>query len=131
MKYIFRYFFRTIRLILGPVLLIWEWLASPRGIERPPEQQQEVDRKTQKLALYQFRTCPFCIKVRRVISRLSLKIEIRDALNNIEHRQELYEGGGSIKVPCLRIEDAEGNYQWMYESNDIIQYLQDNYSADQ
>ncbi|MCW9012892.1 MAG: glutaredoxin [Gammaproteobacteria bacterium] len=129
MKYFFRYFFRTLRIILGPILLLWDWITSPAGIKRSPEEQQDIDNKTGKLVLYQFRTCPFCIKARRAIKRLSLKIELRDALRNKTHRSELSEGGGQIKVPCLRIENDSGDYSWLYESDDIIEYLQKNFSS--
>ncbi|WP_240472671.1 glutathione S-transferase N-terminal domain-containing protein [Salinivibrio socompensis] len=30
-------------------------------------------------------------------------------------------------VPCLRI-DQGGEIQWMYESDDIIEYLRDNFA---
>ena len=39
-------------------------------------------------------------------------------------REELLAGGGTIKVPCLRITDDAGDTSWMYESSDIIAYLQ-------
>ena len=72
--------------------------------------------------LYQFKACPFCVKVRRAIKREGLNIETRDAKNNEQYRQELLEQGGKVKVPCLRIE-KNGQVQWLYESNDIIAYL--------
>jgi hypothetical protein len=40
----------------------------------------------------------------------------------------LLEGGGQVKVPCLRITNADGNVEWMYESDDIISYLQKNFA---
>lgn len=40
-----------------------------------------------------------------------------------EHAQALMQGGGKTQVPCLRIEQADGGVEWMYESDDIIQYL--------
>ena len=33
-------------------------------------------------------------------------------------------GGGKRQVPCLRIEATPGEVQWLYESMDIIAYLQ-------
>jgi len=33
------------------------------------------------------------------------------------------QGGGKTQVPCLRIEQAGGEVEWMYESDDIIRYL--------
>lgn len=120
--------FKAIRMILSPFMLLWEFATTPKGIVRTPEAQQAIDKQTQGLALYQFKTCPFCIKVRRVINGLSLKIELRDAKNNEQHREALLLGGGRIKTPCLQITDEQGNIQWMYESADINDYLRKRFS---
>jgi len=114
--------------MMAPFMLLWEYVTTPKGIVRTPEAQQKTDMQTRNMALYQFRTCPFCIKVRRVIGELSLKIELRDAQNDAQHREALLQGGGRIKTPCLRITDEQGNSQWMYESADIIQYLRKQFS---
>jgi glutathione S-transferase len=29
-----------------------------------------------------------------------------------------------MKVPCLRIEHEDGHSEWMYESDEIVAYLQ-------
>lgn len=123
MKWLIRLFFKTVRAIVGPILLLGDRLTRPRAIERHEDVQQQVDRQTEGLVLYQFKTCPFCIKVRRAIHHLSLNIETRDAQHNVYHRQELLEGGGQIKVPCLKITDEQGNVTWLYESQAIIDYL--------
>ncbi|MFO8025319.1 glutaredoxin family protein [Thiohalophilus sp.] len=128
MKWLIRYFFKGLRALLGPIMLLTDKLTAPRGIQRSEQEQQQVDEQTRKLALYQFRTCPFCIKVRRAAKRLSLNIGKRDALKNPEHRQELLEGGGEIKVPCLRISEDDGQVRWLYESDDIIDYLQQRFA---
>lgn len=130
MKLFFRYFFKTLRLIIGPVILLVDWLTTPRGIKRPDEEQLQIDNDTKKLSLYQFKTCPFCIKTRRAIKRLSLNIPLHDAQHDDTLREQLLTGGGKIKVPCLKVTDEQGNATWMYESNAIIQYLQDQYSPD-
>ncbi len=113
-----------IRKILGSIILFFSWVFTPKGVDRESEAQAEINKQTEKLKLYQFQACPFCIKVRRAMKRMSLNIETRDAMNNAEYRDELGRDGGAIKVPCLRIEDDKGKYTWMYESSDIIQYLQ-------
>ena len=128
MRLIIRYFFKGVHAVVGPILLAADRLTRPRGIERSPDEQQRVDRQTKNLVMYQFFTCPFCIKTRRAIKRLSLNIETRDALKNASSRQQLLEGGGVIKVPCLRITQADGSVEWLYESNDIINYLNENFS---
>lgn len=112
----------VIRWILGRIILLLNFIFSPRGVKRTPEAQQVINERTQQLALYQFDACPFCVKVRRAMKRNSLNIELRDAKTE-PHRQTLLDGGGRVKVPCLRIE-KEGEITWMYESNDIIQYLE-------
>jgi glutaredoxin len=129
MKWLFRTFFRTLRLVLGPVLLLKEKLTAPPGLVRSPEAQQEVDRQCRDLALYQFKTCPFCIKVRQEMRRLSLNIELRDSQSDPQHREALVQGGGKPMVPCLRISDVHGNSRWMYESGDIIAYLRGRFAA--
>ena len=129
MKWLIRYFFKTLRVALAPVILLLNQLTTPRGITRDPEQQQQIDAATRQLALYQFRSCPFCIKVRRAARRLSLNIEQRDALHDSTHRTALLEGGGEVKVPCLRITENDGQVRWLYESDDIITYLQARFAA--
>lgn len=116
-----------IRWILGRIILLLNFLFSPRGIKRDPLAQQAIDEKTKNLALYQYDACPFCVKVRRAMKRNSLNIELRNA-KVAPHRQHLIEGGGLAKVPCLRIEE-QGKVTWMYESNDIINYLEQEIAA--
>jgi len=123
MKPLIRLFFRTLRLILTPFMLVGYWLTRPKGIVRPPAAQQAVDARTQNLALYHFPTCPFCLKTRRVMQRLSLKIELRDAQHDATHRAALIAGGGKPQVPCLLITDANGQQTWLYESDAINAYL--------
>jgi len=125
MKILIRFFFKTVRAILGPVLLILDKLTSPKGVVRLARDQQRLDLVTREMALYQYQTCPFCIKTRRAIKRLALTIETRDAQRKGENRQQLLEGGGQIKVPCLKVMDENGTSIWLYESNDIISHLQD------
>jgi glutaredoxin len=124
MKLFFRYFFRTLRVILGPFLLLWELIFSPKGIERTSEDQKQVNNKTKFLTLYQYPTCPFCIKVRRIIKKQSLTIEVRNAQQEGNDRNELISQGGKAQVPCLKIIHAETKQvEWLYESDAIITYL--------
>jgi len=129
MKPVIRLFFKTLRLILGPFLLLGNWLTQPKGIVRSEAEQQATDARTRSLALYHFPTCPFCLKSRRTLRRLSLKVELRDAKNNETHRAALIAGGGKPQVPCLRITDADGQHTWLYESDAINAYLNREFSA--
>jgi len=130
MKLFFKIFFKTLRFILEPFILLWDMLTTPSGVVRSKEEQEAIDQRTRNLSLYQFKSCPFCIKVRRQIKRQSLNISILDAQNNETHRKELLNGGGKSMVPCLKIvNDDSGEITWMYESSDIIQYLKEQFST--
>jgi glutaredoxin len=129
MKLIVRTFFKTVRVILGPVMLLRERLTRPAGVVRPPAVQAQVDQDCRSLALYQYKTCPFSIKVRQEMRRLSLPIERRDAQHDVKNREELVRAGGQAKVPCLRITDQTGSSQWMYESGAIIAYLRGRFAT--
>ncbi len=78
----------------------------------------------ERLALYHFPYCPFCVMVDRAIRRLGLDIERRDIRRERRHADALIEGGGRRTVPCLRIEGAGGAVHWLYESRDIIAWLE-------
>jgi glutaredoxin len=123
MKTVVRTFFKGLRVVLGPVMLFKERISKPKGLVREPSAQAVVNLQCQNLALYQFQTCPFCIKVRQEMRRLSLPIEHRDAQHDTAHRTALLHGGGAIKVPCLKISDGTGKSQWLYDSAAIIAYL--------
>ncbi|MRR50906.1 MAG: glutaredoxin [Rhodocyclaceae bacterium] len=129
MKHVIRMFFKTLRLVLGPIMLLWEFITRPQGVVRPPELQRKIDEECRKLVLYQFKTCPFCIKVRQELRRLSLNIATLDAQHDAGNRNDLILGGGEIKVPCLKITDDSGAVQWMYESGAIINYLRERFAV--
>jgi len=124
-----KYFFKLVRLILGPFLLLKEQMAKPKGLVRSAADQARVDTECKQLALYQFRTCPFCIKVRQEMRRLSLNVEQRDAQHSTENHQALLAQGGSSKVPCLKITDEENQTRWLYDSREIIAYLRQRFSV--
>ena len=121
-----RFFLRFLREGSGRVLILIDWLFRPSRVKRSVEDQSKVDQETKILKLYQFYACPFCVKTRRAIKRLNLKVETRDAQSEGEFRKELELNGGKIKVPCLKIESA-GEVSWLYESNDIIKYLDERF----
>lgn len=95
---------------------------------RSEKDQNCLDLKTQYIQLYQFNACPFCVKIRRVIKRLNIKIEIRDVLYNQQFKKELIEQGGKYQVPCLRIIHENGSVEWLYESNAIQAYLEQEFT---
>ena len=129
MKLVIRTFFKTLRLVLGPVMLLKERLTQPKGVQREAAAQAAVDLQCQSLALYQFSTCPFCIKVRQEMCRLSLPIDKRDAQHNAANREELLQSSGATKVPCLKISEANGQTRWLQDSNAIVAYLRERFDT--
>ena len=73
--------------------------------------------------LFYFATCPYCIKVRLALRWMGIELPLKNIRIHPENKADLIAGGGKKQVPCLRIEDETGGVQWMYESSDIIRYL--------
>lgn len=74
------------------------------------------------LELYYSKYCFFCQKVLMFLRGKEINLDLRSTSER-EHAAALMQGGGKTQVPCLRIENQDGEVQWMYESDDIIQYL--------
>jgi glutaredoxin len=119
---------RFIHLILGAVILSIDWLTSPKGVKRPEPVQAKINEQTKALTLYQYKACPFCVKVRRSMKRHSLPIELRDPKRSDTAKEELITGSGKLKVPCLKIVDDSGKESWMFESKEIIGYLEQRFT---
>ncbi len=76
-----------------------------------------------KMFLYYFPSCPFCVKVLNAIDELGIDgIELRDKHVEPKYAEELQAATGTTMVPCLRIQ-REGSDKWMHESDDIVEYL--------
>jgi len=120
---------KLIRWVLGKVILFLDRVFTPTAMQRSAQDQAKIDARTSSLMIYELKTCPFCVKVRRSMKRLNLKITLRDVANDPKAYQELMEGGKQDQVPCLRMVSPEGKVQWLYESSDIIQYLETEFLA--
>lgn len=119
---------KLVREGLGRSIAFVDSMTRPTPLQRTPEAQRQVEEAISGMSLYQYFACPFCIKTRRALHRLSLPLELRDAQNDPEHRSTLEREGGRIQVPCLRIDAADGT-RWLYESADIIHYLEQRFGA--
>lgn len=113
---------------LGQLIIFIDFITRPSKMKRNAEAQIEVVKEAEKLALYQFNACPFCVKTRRTMHKLNLPIKLKDAKNNDQNRQFLLEQGGKIQVPCLRIQ-SEGKDEWLYDSKAINAYLTNRFAA--
>ena len=76
-----------------------------------------------KLTLYQDPLCPFCMRVKQFLSSRNIEMPMRNTMMDVAAYKELVTGGGRATVPCLRIEQDDGAVEWMYESLDIIKYI--------
>jgi glutaredoxin len=112
-----------IRNLLGGIIAAIDYITRGTKLKRTSQAQQQVEAELQKLSLYQFFACPFCIKTRRAMYKMNLPIVKRNASEGSPYREELLQGGGKIKTPCLRIEKDDG-VEWLYESSEIIRYLE-------
>jgi len=78
----------------------------------------------QPLTLYNMEGSPYCRKVRETLSELDLDAVIRNLPKGSPKRSELVQRAGKMQVPYL-IDTNTGRE--MYESDDIIAYLEDTY----
>ncbi|WP_290653380.1 glutathione S-transferase N-terminal domain-containing protein [Aquisalimonas sp.] len=101
---------------------------NPGVVTRSAEEQKRVDRETDQLALYYHETCPLCLRVLRTSERLRLKIEKRNIRQVPAYRDQLLQGGGHCKVPCLLIQKDDGSLEWLYDSDAIMDYLEDRFA---
>lgn len=98
-------------------------LLRPRGREVRPDLQtrQQPDELP---VLYNIEASPYCRKVRETLCELNLDYRIENVGKFSARRPELVDRGGKMMVPYL-IDPNTGDE--MYESDDIIAYLENNY----
>lgn len=87
-----------------------------------------VPEEGEHLALYYFASCPFCVRVLRVIDELGVDVELRDVRRDPAHRAALLEARGRGTVPVLRCTSSVGD-RWMPESADIVRFLRRTYGS--
>jgi glutaredoxin 2 len=75
------------------------------------------------LSLYHYDSCPYCARTKNAIDKLNINVELRNIHLEPSHSVDLLAYGGKIQVPCLLIENEDGKKDWLYESNDIIYFL--------
>ena len=119
---------KLIRFFVGRILLLLNAVFKPKALPRTEAEIIQLKQDAQGLSLYQFEACPFCIKVRRALTRLGVTIPIYDVKRSPQHERELIERGGRRKVPCLRIVDEAGAETWLYQSSAIIDYLESRFT---
>ena len=85
--------------------------------------------KTAGLSLYGFPSCPYCRRVLGVIDALGLEIPLRNTMSDGTYHDEIVSALGRGTVPVLRIESKSGAVQYLPESADIMEYLEERFGA--
>ena len=116
---------KLIRLVLGKIILFLDAVFKPKALTRDVIAQTKIDSETKNWQMFQLTACPFCVKVRREMVRLSITIPFREVAKDPKAQEELMAGGKQDQVPCLMIPaTANEPARWIYESSDIIEFLQ-------
>jgi glutathione S-transferase len=78
------------------------------------------------LELYDFEACPYCRRVREVLTELDLDYLARPVAHGSSRREELRRLGGKVQAPFLCDPNTDVE---LYESADIMDYLNRTYGA--
>jgi glutaredoxin 3 len=76
------------------------------------------------LKLYYRPTCPYCAKVMDFMKQNNIITQLKNIEENPQSKEELISDGGKSQVPCLFIDEKP-----LYESDDIILWLQENWKS--
>ena len=113
---------KVVRWVIGRVIIFFDFMFTPKSKVRDISSQDLVNKITKHYKLYQYNACPFCVKVRRFLRKKSINIEFIDAKDEF-NKKDLIQNGGILKVPCLRVESKKNQVKWIYESNEIINFI--------
>jgi hypothetical protein len=109
--------------------LAFEWVdkvVPVRPVERSAHEQLRLDRASRRMHLYFSPCCADSISVKRHCHKLGLRVVEKDVVRVNAYRNELVNGGGDSRIPCLRIE-KEGKTDWVYSLESILGYLNQRY----
>ena len=81
------------------------------------------------LELYELEGCPYCAKVVSKLEELDLDYESHMVPSARSERDEVEEVSGQTSVPVLV--DEENGVEAMSESDDIVEYLEEQYGDEQ
>jgi len=114
----------------GFCFMFSDYFFKVKPVKRSSEDQASLDRESRKMQLYFCKLCPKSIKVKRRCEELGLRVVVKDVLRINAYKNELLNGGGQLKVPCLRIEGRSGqDSNWVYDGEDILEYLERRFPA--
>ena len=97
------------------------------SVQRQDDEQQRIDAQTAGLALYEMPACPYCCMVQRRIRKLGLNITVRDVYEDDDAYNTLVAATQRSQVPCLYISAPDEEPRWLFESEDIVDWLEERY----
>lgn len=112
------------RHLKGKTLDLVDRLVPVKPFERTHEEQVLLDRESRRMHLYYSRSCSSSITVKRFCERVGLHVVEKDVERVDAYRNELVNGGGESRVPCLCIHKKSGDI-WVYSPEAIVDYLRD------
>lgn len=116
------------RQLKGKTLNLADRLVPAKPVERSREEQTLLNRESRRMHLYYSRNCPASILVKRYFEKTGLHPVSKEVERVDAYRNELVNGGGESRVPCLRVRHGEQD-SWIYSPEAILNYLEDKISA--
>ncbi len=98
------------------------WFTRPEQIQRTEQQRKLLAPLVSGLKIYDYKGCPRSLKLRNELHRLNLDIPYCDIRKCQIHYDNLLSQYGSLRAPCLRIEENH-RVTWLDEPEQIIHYL--------
>lgn len=96
-----------------------------KPVKRNQEEQVSLARESRRIHLYFCKSCINSIKIKRQCESLGLRVIEKDVKRISDYCNELLNGGGELRVPCLRIEGSNGKKaRWLYGNDSISEYLE-------
>lgn len=112
----------VVRYFKGKALAFAYQLFPVRPLARSGMEKDSLERESRKMQLYFCHDCPSSLMIQRYCQRLGLRVVKKNVAQVIRYRNELINGGGQSRVPCLRVEE-EGNVYWLYSREKIKRFL--------
>ena len=113
---------KLFRRVIGMAVYCLEILTRPQPMQRSERERKLHAAELKGLRIYDYRSCPSSLALRRALHRLNLDIQYCDIRKCPVHLDALLAQYGRIHVPLLRIDSPHGP-QWLDDVQQIIQYL--------
>ena len=88
---------QIIRFILGRIILFLDWLTSPRPNKISRTELDAIQNKVKNMTIYEFRACPFCVRVRRFMKKNNISqvlvVDNNDSFIGVVHILDIIKQG--------------------------------------